>query len=108
MAVSAAVVGAVAAVGGTAASVEGSAQQRRLAGQAANRAQVATNDQIAAAQKQKDDSEKQSAEAALRDSNRQRTAAAQTLGGTMNGTLLTGPSGIGKAPSGGGKTLLGS
>lgn len=104
----AAVIGAVAAVGGTAAAVENSAQSRRLAGQAADRASYDAKQQVAAAQKAKDDDVKAQSEIALRDSNRQRVAAANSLGAAKNGTLLTGPGGVGNAPTGGGKTLLGS
>lgn len=108
MAAAAPVIAAVAAVGGTVASVENSAQQRRLAGQAQDRAKRDQEVQEMNLAKQKDDEQNAAANIALRDAGRQRDSQASKYAASKNGTLLTGPSGLGDVPASSGKTLLGS
>ncbi len=108
MAETAAVIGAIAAISGTAASVENSAQQRRLAGQAADRQKRDQEVQQMNLAKQKEDEQNAAANIALRDAGRQKEQAASRYAASKNGTLLTGPTGLGDVPVTGGKTLLGS
>lgn len=108
MAAAVPIITAVAAVGGTAASIENSAQQRRLAGQAADRQKRDQEVQEMNLKQQKEDEQNAAANIALRDAGRQQAAQTSKQAALKNGTLLTGPSGLGDVPVSGGKTLLGS
>lgn len=108
MAAAVPVIAAVAAVGGTVASVENSAQQRRLAGQAEDRQKRDQEVQEMNLVKEKDDEQNAAANIALRDAGRQKEEQVNRYAASKNGTLLTGPSGLGNAPVSGGKTLLGA
>jgi hypothetical protein len=108
MAAAVPVIAAVAAVGGTVASVENSAQQRRLAGQAEDRQKRDQEVQDMNVKQEKEDEQNAAANIALRDAGRQKDSQASKYAASKNGTLLTGPSGLGDAPTSGGKTLLGS